>query len=119
MGRLREANPHFGFCILALGTGSVIDVLTYERRWTRRRLRAGGSKSARIELYEDHIFLRTNRSEGSYRLPGFVDVTATDRGVFLYPQKDISFYIPWASIEPAEAIPKVRELLLFKGRLGA
>src|SRR5262245_19892625 len=42
----------FGFCLVAIGIGYVIDVLTYEGRWVRRRLRAGGSSSAHIEFHE-------------------------------------------------------------------
>ena len=106
-----------GFCLVAIGIGYIIDVLTYEGRWARRRLRSGGSSSAQIDFYEDHIVMKTDRSEGNHQLPGFVDVTPTEKGVFLYPQKDISFYIPWASIEPAEAIPKVQELLVSKGKI--
>jgi hypothetical protein len=63
------------------------------------------------------IFMKTERSEGDHQLPGFVDLTSADHGVFLYPQRDIYFYIPWDSIEPAEAIPKVRELLVSRAKI--
>lgn len=106
-----------GYSLLAIGIVYLIDAVTYGRRWVRRRLRSGGSTTARFDFYEDRIFMKTERSEGDHQLPGFVDITSADHGVFLYPQRDIYFYIPWDSIEPAEAIPKVRELLISKGTI--
>jgi hypothetical protein len=108
-----------GIILVAISVGYSIDVLTYGRRWIRRRINAGGSSSVQIDFYEDRILMKTDRSEGYYQFPGFVDVTPADQGVFLYPQKDISFYIPWNSIKPAELIPKVRELLISKAKIAA
>jgi hypothetical protein len=114
---LAKHSRGLGFALVAIGVGYLIDVLSYRRRWIRQRMNAGGSSFAQIDFYEDRILMKTERSQGCHRLPGFVDVTATDRGVFLYPQTDISFYIPWDSIEPFDAVPKVRELLCAKGKL--
>jgi hypothetical protein len=49
-----------GFGLVAIGIGYVIDVLTYGRRWMRRRMSAGGSSSAQIDFYEDRIFMETD-----------------------------------------------------------
>ena len=106
-----------GIILVAISVAYSIDVLTYGRRWMRRRINAGGSSSVQIDFYEDRIFMKTDRSEGYYQFPGFVEVTLGDQGVFLYPQQDISFYIPWNLIEPAELIPKVRELLISKAKI--
>jgi hypothetical protein len=106
---------HFGIAFIAIGIVYLIDVLTYGRRWVRQRLSAGGSSSAHVEFYEDRVFMKTDSGEGYYLLSGFIYCIPADQGVFLYPQKDISFYIPWNSIVPPESIPKVRELLVSRG----
>ena len=106
-----------GIALIIVGIGYLIDVLTYKRRWIRRRLSARGSPFVQIDFFEDRISMKSERSESVHQIPGFVDITAGARGIFLYPIKDISFYIPWISIEPADAVPKVRELLLSKGKI--
>jgi hypothetical protein len=114
---LSTRSRRFGVVLIAIGIGYLVDVLTYKRRWIRQRLNAGGSSSGCFDFHEDRMFVKSDSGEGYYLLSGFVACTTTGEGVFLYPQKDIYFYVPWDSIEPAEAIPKVRELLISRGEL--
>jgi hypothetical protein len=99
-----------GSGIIGLGAFSLIDSLTYRSRWIKQRLQAGGSTSGQFEFHEDRIHIRTDSSEGHFLLSGFIDANPGQNGIFLIPQKGLSFYIPWSSIEPSESLPEVRSL---------
>ena len=100
-----------GSGIIVVGVFHLIDSLTYRSRWIKRRLQSGGSASGHIEFYEDRIHIRSDSSEGHFLLSGFIDATPSYNGIFLIPQKGVSFYIPWSSIEPSELLPEIRALL--------
>ncbi len=109
---------HLALGILNLGIGllNLVDALTYRSRWTRKRLLAGGSNSGEFVFYDDRICIKSDSSEGYHMLSGFIECTFAPQGVFLFPQKELSFYIPWSSIEPADALPEVRALLKKVGK---
>jgi hypothetical protein len=101
-----------GGALLALGFVSLGESLTYRSRWINGRLKAGATETAELEFYDDKIRMRSDSSEGHYLLSGFVERIPTENGIFLVPQKGISFYVPWASIEPQDAMSSIRDLLL-------
>ena len=109
-----EGHRYLGAAVIGFGIFHMIDALTYRARWIKKRLGAGGSKSGQFEFHDDRIHIYSDSSEGHFLLSGFVETTPSDHGIFLIPQKELSFYIPWDSIEPPEALPQVRALLTKK-----
>ena len=106
-----EGHRYLGIAVIGFGIFHLIDALTYRSRWIKKRLAAGGSKAGQFEFHDDRIHIHSDSSEGHFLLSGFVEFTPSDHGIFLIPQKGLSFYIPWQSIEPPEALPLVHTLL--------
>jgi hypothetical protein len=106
-----EGHGYLGIAVIGLGIFHLIDALTYRSRWIKKRLGAGGSKAGQFDFYDDRIHIHSDSSEGHFLLSGFVESTPSDHGIFLIPQEGLSFYIPWESIEPPEALPQVQALL--------
>ena len=100
-----------GLAVIGFGIFQLADSVTYRSRWIKKRLTAGGSRSGQFEFHDDRIHIKSDSSEGHFLLSGFVESTPSDHGIFLSPQKGLSFYIPWDSIEPPETLPRVRTLL--------
>ena len=108
---------YLGFAVLGVGVFHLIEALTYRSRWINERLVAGGSKNGQFEFHDDRIHIKSDGSEGYFLLSGLVESIPGDHGIFLIPQKGFCFYIPWESIEPREALPRVRALLIKTGQL--
>ena len=100
-----------GAAVIGFGVFHLFDALTFRSRWIKKRLNSGGSREGRFEFYDDRVHIRSDSSEGHFLLSGFIDTTPSENGIFLIPQKGLSFYIPWSSIEPREALPHVRSLI--------
>ena len=112
-----EGHRYLGLAVVGVGLFYLIDALTYRSRWIKKRLTAGGSKNVKFEFFDDRIRIQSDNSDGYILLSGLLESKETDRGVFLVPQKELSFYIPWESIEPREALPRVQALLAKTGRV--
>ena len=100
-----------GWVLTFIGSWELFRSLTHRRRWIKRRLGASSAESADFEIHQDRLEIRTPQSEGFYRWDAFQEVSKADHGVFLSPQKDSSFYIPWSSIEPASELDSVKDLI--------
>jgi len=109
-----EGHRYLGIVVIGFGIFLLVDALTYRSRWIKERLGAGGSKVGQFEFHDDRIHIQSDSSEGHFLLSGFVESTPSDHGIFLIPQKGISFYIPWESIDPPESLPRIRALLTKK-----
>ena len=109
-----QRNHFLGIAVIGFGIFSLGDALTYRSRWIKKRLGAGGSKAGQFEFHNDRIYIHSDSSEGHFLLSGFVDSTPSYHGIFLIPQKGLSFYIPWQSIDPPDALPRVQALLTKK-----
>jgi hypothetical protein len=106
-----EDHRYLGFAVIGVGGFHLIDALTYRSRWIKKRLAAGGSRTGQFEFHDERIHIRSDSSEGHFLLSGLVESTPSDHGIFLIPQKGLSFYIPWESIEPPDSLQRVRSLL--------
>ena len=97
--------------MIGFGIVFLLDALTYRARWIKKRLHAGGSKTCQFDFLDDRILMESDSSKGHFLLSGFIEMTHGRDGAFLIPQKGLSLYIPWHSVEPQEALPKVQALL--------
>lgn len=100
-----------GIIFITIGVTQLIDSLSYKTRWINKRLKSGISQKAVFEFFDDRLEIKSDNSEGHILLSGINNICLAKNGVFLSPQKDLSYYIPWKSLEPTEEIETVRNLL--------
>lgn len=98
--------------LFVIGFQQILGNLTRGRDWIAAQVKAADGQSADAEFYTDYMHVRSPHAEDDVPYAEFTSRILADQGIFLLHPTAGEFYIPWTSIQPPEAVEKLRAHLI-------